>query len=109
MPCYVTGSAEGDARLAASEARERCTTLTRLLCEAMDHLTAKQSRLWSDELSQWWAEHQRIDEERKRSEAAERLRRSIAYRAINKLNEAERLALGLNIDGTLPPDPPPVK
>jgi hypothetical protein len=33
MPCYATGTAEGDARLMAQEAHEQLTITTRVACE----------------------------------------------------------------------------
>ena len=64
MPCYMTGSAEGDARLAAHEAREAATKLTRLLCAACAALEAAGLvDAANAELSDWWSEHKRIDTE----------------------------------------------
>lgn len=78
MPCFITGSAEGDAQLAASEARAEATKVTRLLCTVMETLEyGDDEHLVRDvpNLHAWWAEHKRIDAERKRQEAkAKKLR-----------------------------------
>jgi hypothetical protein len=59
MPCYHTGSAEGDARLVANEARKEVTRLTRLLCAAMRAHDASTNMPAS--VVAWWAEHKRVD------------------------------------------------
>jgi hypothetical protein len=70
MPCYATGTAEGDARLGEQEARAEVTKLTRLLCTAM-HIVSK-ATIWvtpaTEELEEWWEEHQMIDRRRKKEE-----------------------------------------
>lgn len=72
MPCFVTGSAEGDAQLAASEAREAATLATRLLCGVMERISPMQRgdlyRLVAG-LQPWWEKHQQIDRDRKAREA----------------------------------------
>jgi hypothetical protein len=62
MPCYYTGSAEGDARLHAEEAQTELTKVTRLLCSAMK--AAERQRFLSampNDVRQWWREHKKID------------------------------------------------
>lgn len=63
MPCYVTGSEAGDARLAAQETADRARkdrlALTRLLCLACQTLEAH--KLMIPELKDWWKEHKKQD------------------------------------------------
>ena len=62
MPCYYTGTAEGDARLAAQEATTELTEVTRLLCKAMK--VVERERLLKsmpDDVRDWWREHKVID------------------------------------------------
>lgn len=73
MPCYYTGSALGDAELAAREARELVTELTRLLCSASARLERAgllEQKL--DPVRQWYEKHKETDEHRR---GAERQRR----------------------------------
>lgn len=60
MPCYYTGSAEGDARLASEEAHKQVTKLAGLLCESC--LAMEKARLkMPDGTAAWWNEHKTID------------------------------------------------
>ncbi len=73
MPCYYTGSAEGDRALAweesAKENAETITKLTQLLCEACTELYKvdglSRSYNLSKDLDKWWKEHQRVDKKNK--------------------------------------------
>jgi len=60
MPCFYTGSAEGDARLAASEAREALTSITQLLCETCRQADKNHYTLPA-ETQKWWNEHKTLD------------------------------------------------
>ena len=71
MPCYYTGSAEGDARLAAEETRERLgkeiTNRTRLLCSICQ--TAEEAKLTlPKDVQTWWNKHKKVDKKRKEKE-----------------------------------------
>ena len=65
MPCYLTGSAEGDARLDAAEARKEVTKLTRLLCEAMECLEHHGCDHISPAARSWWTAHKKVDAKRR--------------------------------------------
>ena len=98
MPCYVTGSAEGDARLAASEARERATEAARVACEVLQWLEDADIHLgssFSKETRLWWERHKAFDAERKQKEIAERSRAEHRRIGLSKLTDEERKALGL--------------
>ncbi len=60
MPCYVTGTAAGDAQLHAEEARERATEVTRLLCVAVAAMR-EQNALIPAEVEAWAMRHDAID------------------------------------------------
>jgi len=71
MPCYYTGSAEGDALLAADEsinkARLDRLKLTRLLCDICKTLDeCNGSFLMSKELKSWWKKHSKQDKKAKK-------------------------------------------
>jgi hypothetical protein len=99
MPCYLTGSAEGDARLSASESRAEVTKLAALLCKVCETYenTPEGSDVYlpSDVLS-WWNEHKKIDAERLRREAEDLQRNQARKNALSKLTAAERRALNLD-------------
>jgi 2-oxo-4-hydroxy-4-carboxy--5-ureidoimidazoline (OHCU) decarboxylase len=91
MPCFITGSAAGDAQLAADEARAEATKVTRMLCAAMkelEHYEMLHLVREVPDLNAWWVEHKRIDAERKRQEAKRKKARGIERRV-----EAYRRAL----------------
>lgn len=60
MPCYVTGSAAGDAQLQAEEAREEATLVTRLLCVAVQAMREQNAEI-PLEIQEWAAKHDAID------------------------------------------------
>ena len=87
MPCYMTGSLEGDLRMSLEEYQEKAGGLTRILCKVCDKATKngtfkdlpKEARLW-------YAKHELIDRERKREEARlERERRKKDERELARL------------------------
>lgn len=72
MPCYVTGSREGDLELNAQEAQTEATKATRLLCsvmsaidEAANNGVSMRHYLPADAVT-WWAKHKKVDAKRKR-------------------------------------------
>lgn len=93
MPCYRTGSAEGDASLDASEARSDVTKLTRLLCNACELLEDNEIPIRGS-LREWWLNHLRIDNARAARVAAEMKRAKLRSVALAKLTPEERAALG---------------
>lgn len=98
MPCYVTGSAEGDARLSAQEARAEATRVTALLCRACRIIEQRVCKLKDGgpimaELAAFWAEHQKIDRARDERRKAERRQAKIRGDAMAKLTEEEKIEL----------------
>ena len=71
MACYYTGTAEGDAKLAADEARKELTRVTSMLCEVMqlveDSVQVMEHELYEGVpgLEAFWSEHKEIDKKRK--------------------------------------------
>lgn len=97
MPCYITGSAEGDARLAASEANEEATKLARILCIVgrwadINGRTASMPQVFRD----WWQAHKKIDRQREARERAAQRRKELQVSGMSKLTEQEREALNLD-------------
>ena len=97
MPCYYTGSAEGDAKLAAQETHKKLTEVTRVACEALrmiEHmgdlggLTA--------ETRGWWIEHKKVDVERIAAEKRKTTKRKLQQSGLSKLTKEEKDALGLS-------------
>lgn len=60
MPCYYTGSAEGDARLDAEIARKELTETTELLCKTMKWLEVNNMQI-PEFAKNWWKKHQKSD------------------------------------------------
>lgn len=58
MPCYYTGSREGDLELNLEESHKVVTKLTRLLCEACKKIPEKDM---SKKLRKWCKQHKKID------------------------------------------------
>lgn len=66
MPCYYTGTAEGDAKLDAAETRRKLTKTTRLLCKAMELLLRSfDTPAIPQELLRWHSKHQKVDKKTK--------------------------------------------
>ena len=87
MPCYYTGTAEGDAKLAADEARRELTRVTSMLCELLARIDYEGEFTLTDlhdelvpGLNNFWQEHKAIDKKRKES---------IYEKAISKLTVEE--------------------
>lgn len=94
MPCYMTGSAVGDARLAASEARQEAQEVTRHLC-AVCELLEQSGVALPVSVAPWWERHKQIDAKRKREAEEVRKRAKKRRSALGKLTPEERVALGL--------------
>lgn len=92
MPCrYETGD-ESAARLSSELSK-----VTRLLCSACKVLQ-RSSIMWktqySDELQEWWEEHQKLKEREDREH--ERLKQDLLKKnALSKLTPEEKKVLGL--------------
>ena len=65
MPCYYTGSAEGDRALAAQEAKEELqriiTATAQVACEIGKLLTPAQRAKLSRKTMAWLTRHEKID------------------------------------------------
>ena len=95
MPCYYTGSREGDLELSEREARATVTYLARLLCEAAKSLKAAHIPLGT-ELARWYRGHLELDDEREKRARGGRDAQEARARGLLKLSKAERVALGLD-------------
>lgn len=99
MPCFVTGSAEGDARLAQQEAQKEATKVTRLLCQLCRQVEGEFGiNHLPHDVKKWWVRHKEIDEKRikERAEAVKRV--ELRKKALKKLSPEERRALGIEYD-----------
>lgn len=68
MPCFMTGSAEGDAALARDEAAAETTKVTRLLCALLKELPPTHPAIDRvPGLKRWRDKHQKIDAKPRRS------------------------------------------
>lgn len=98
MACYYTGSAEGDARLAASEARESLTKVTAMLCEVLESLETNNllgKAGFSDDIHKFWEKHKKKDRERKVREHQELNKKKIREKLIGQMTDEEKEAFGL--------------
>lgn len=65
MPCYATGSAEGDAQLSAQEARKEATKVTALLCmlcQEVEEYGCVDEIFLPTPVRAWWKKHKKIDQ-----------------------------------------------
>ena len=96
MPCYATGSAEGDAQLSAREARQEATENARAACDALAVLEQfVEFNQLKPATQRWWRRHKKIDRERRADEAARKNRKEVRQRGLSKLTAEEREELGL--------------
>lgn len=68
MPCYYTGSAEGDARLSEQEAHTETTKITDMLCRTLKAIEDRELepdllliQLLPKDVQRWWKEHKKLD------------------------------------------------
>lgn len=114
MACFYTGSAEGDARLAHNETKDRLgkiiTELTEMLCNVCEEMNkdyvsqidAAERPIsflnCSQDVQEWWKAHRRMDKERKDKEKAEGDKaKHLAEKKLRKFMTQEELKL-LGID-----------
>ena len=98
MPCYYTGTAEGDARLAADEAHKSLTEVTAHLCWLCDYnerllqanVLRERPPLWA-----WWQKHKALDAQHREQAAYEARQLVFRQAALRKLTKEEKEALGL--------------
>ena len=60
MPCYITGSREGDRELSMQELQATAGETHRLLCQLCRHYEVNQ-RLLPPEIAIWWEKHKAVD------------------------------------------------
>ncbi len=69
MPCYYTGSAEGDAQLAHDADHKKLTEiitgLTQHLCALCQHCEDKGLEIKPARVAKWWEKHKEVDKRRK--------------------------------------------
>jgi hypothetical protein len=68
MPCYVTGSAAGDAQLYAEEARQEAQEATRAACD-MARVIRSSSLAWAQlslNTQNWIRAHEELDKKRRK-------------------------------------------
>jgi hypothetical protein len=101
MPCYATGSAEGDANLSAQEARLEASKATRVLCEVLNWLDDRGLvDLQSADVRLWWEEHKKVDAKRVAKSRAEKQRDRRRAALLESLTEEERELLGIQAEGS---------
>jgi hypothetical protein len=96
MPCTITGTFEGDARLEASEANQDATRATQVACEALRLL--KQRGLLhevTDDSLAWFQYHEAVDRRRIEADREAIRRDNLRSAALAKLSPEERAALDL--------------
>jgi hypothetical protein len=99
MPCFITGTAEGDARLAASDARSQATEYNAMLCTTLSYLKEHYGYVLealladNQDIAQYWIAHLAVDAERKLRE--QERREDLVTSALNKLTDEEKQALGV--------------
>lgn len=80
MPCYYTGTREGDLELQAEEHGAELVALTRMLCSTIKNITKSHSSahrdkfLLSKETQAWWKAHQARDKAHRKDAAVARRR-----------------------------------
>jgi len=98
MPCYHTGSAEGDLRESLDDVAKERDLLENMLCGLCTRVEAAKflSIIYADPtLKTWWAKHKLADQREKATEAADEKRSALAAKARKKLTKAEKEALGI--------------
>jgi hypothetical protein len=86
MPCYYTGTAEGDAKLQRNEANKALTKVTRLLCRLCRHHDKYSLLDMPPEVRKWWKKHQMIDNKRKAKSNERGVKRELVRNKYSKAN-----------------------
>lgn len=94
MPCRDWSQSEVVVR-DDPEVRRRLDLATRVACTTLRSLRASEIKHLPEEVQRWWAAHQEEDRRREAREAAERERKALKKKALDKLTPAERKALNL--------------
>ena len=94
MPCYYTGSAEGDAELARSEMSTELTKVAQMLCALCENLeNVRMDHLITGDTVEWWKEHKEIDQARAKREEKKAKKKALRKQALSKLTSEERAVL----------------
>lgn len=93
MPCYITGSAEGDLRLHYNELHDSATQTNDMLCRLCHECETQNVNLPKD-IKEWYKKHKKQDKENKKREQKEVAKKFTKEKALSKLNKEEREALG---------------
>ena len=79
--------------------KERADMLARIACKAMTELENNKIEdlllLRDDEVREWWAKHKEADRKAREKEQRKQERLLLRRAALSKLNEEEKIALGL--------------
>ncbi len=79
--------------------KERADMLARIACKAMTELEDNRIEdlllLRDDEVREWWAKHKEADRKAREKEQRKQERIRLRRAALRKLNEEEKIALGL--------------
>lgn len=98
MPCRDDGAELYEERHENRQLRERNDKLAQMLCSLCSFLESNRYThvfKYISGLSEWWAEHKRIDALRMAKEKAEREKVWLKNKALAKLTQEERQVLGL--------------
>ena len=104
MPCRDDGPSDSEV---VSSQHKRIILLEAFLCgvlrsairirkleEIIKHIDYNEGGFTVEELIKWWENHKKKDEERKAEEARIKKQKELKKKALNKLTEEERRALG---------------
>lgn len=61
MPCYTTGSREGDLKLSVQESRKESSKNTDMLCRIIRGLSPHDRECLPNDIKAWWEKHEKID------------------------------------------------
>ena len=107
MPCYYTGSAEGDRQLALQEAsiannkdsENLITKLTTMLCFLCDEIDNGEAMCWVDidgcqnkDVIEFWQKHKILDEKKK-----EEMKKKAKDKLDKYLSKEEQKLLGIKV------------
>lgn len=96
MPCYATGSRQGDLELSLNDAQKIATKATQRLCATLEVFEQyEEFNLLPADVKRWWRKHKEVDARRKFKARAIAKKKQLAAVAKRKLSPAERAALDL--------------
>lgn len=96
MPCYATGSRQGDLELSLSESQKIATKSTQRLCATLEVFEQfEEFNLLPADVKRWWKSHKEVDARRKFKQRQLAKKKRLAAAAKKKLSAEERRALNL--------------